>query len=114
MNVVAIVLQVLLGVVFVMSGATKLTGQKMHVDNFDRWLLPQWFRLVTGVVEILVALGLIVGIWADDLGWWAAFALTIVMLVGILVHVRVKDPLKLSAPAIVLFVLSLVLFLILS
>jgi putative oxidoreductase len=110
MDIVAIVLQALLGLAFLGAGAGKMAGSKMHVDNFKQWRLPQWFRVVTGLVEAIGAIALIIGIWEPS---WAAVAglwLGFTMFMGILVHVRVKDSLKQSAPSVILCILSLVVF----
>jgi putative oxidoreductase len=111
-NVVAIVLQILLALMFLMAGIGKLAGSKMHVDNFDHWKLPQWFRAVTGFVEILGAVALIIGFWEPS--WIAAGALWIgiISLGGILTHVRVKDTFKQTFMIILIFIISTVLFII--
>lgn len=46
-------IQGLLGVAAIAAGGTKLIGADMHVENFDRFSYPQWFRLVVGAVETL-------------------------------------------------------------
>ena len=33
----------------------------MHVENFKQWGLPQWFRVVTGIVELVGPIALIIG-----------------------------------------------------
>jgi putative oxidoreductase len=109
-DVVAIVLEALLGLLFLMAGIGKMSGSKMHVDNFEKWRLPQWFRGVTGLVELVGAIAMIIGIWEPS---WAAAAelwLGITMFGGILVHVRIKDSLKLTLPAIILCILPLIVF----
>ncbi|MBP1990083.1 DoxX family protein [Paenibacillus eucommiae] len=111
MNIVSIVLQVLLGLAFIMGGFGKITGSKMHVEGFKKWGLPQWFRVVTGLVELIAAVGMIVGIWTNSWAAAAALVLAITMFVAILVHVRIKDSLKDTFPAILLFVLSVVVLL---
>jgi putative oxidoreductase len=110
MEIVAIILQSLLGLMFLMAGIGKISGTKMHVDHFNHWGLPQWFRVVTGLVELLGAAALIVGIW--EASWAAAGSLLlgVTMIGAILVHVRMKDSMKESAASIVLFVLSVVIF----
>ncbi|MCD9022132.1 DoxX family protein [Cohnella sp. NL03-T5] len=110
MDIAAIVLEALLGLAFLMAGAGKMAGSKMHVDNFKHWGLPQWFRIVTALVEWVGAIAMLIGIWepswAAAAGLWLAFT----MLVGILVHVRVKDSFKQTFPAVILFILPLVVF----
>lgn len=108
MHILTIVLSSLLGLAFLMAGLTKLSGQQMHVDNFDKWKLPQWFRVVTGAVELVGAVGLAAGIWIDGLTAWAGLLLFATMLGAVLVHIREKDSLKQSMPAAVLLLLSFI------
>ncbi|WP_409346265.1 DoxX family protein [Paenibacillus sp. MBLB4367] len=110
MQVTSFILQGILGLMFLMAGAGKLAGSKMHVEGFKRWGLPQWFRQVTGLVELLGAAAMIAGFW--DPSWAAAGALWlgITAFVGILVHVRAKDSFKDTFMIILLLVLSAVLF----
>lgn len=44
-----------LALVFFGSGATKLAGQKRHVENFARWRYPPWLRIAGGAVEVAAA-----------------------------------------------------------
>jgi uncharacterized membrane protein YphA (DoxX/SURF4 family) len=44
-------LQVLLGLLFVLTGGLKIVGVDEMVENFDDWGYPQWFRALTGLVE---------------------------------------------------------------
>ncbi|TVX99697.1 DoxX family protein [Cohnella terricola] len=112
MNILSAVLQAILGLAFLGAGLSKLAGAKMHVDNFNHWKLPQWFRIVTGLVEVVGAAALVVGYWEPSWASAGALWLAVTMLGGILVHVRVKDSLKLTFPSIVLFILPVGLFLI--
>jgi putative oxidoreductase len=84
----------------------------MHIENFDKWRLPQWFRMVTGLVEILGAVALIIGFWEPS--WVAVGALWfgIISLGGILTHVRIKDTFKNTFMIIILFIISVALFII--
>jgi len=112
MDIAAIVLQSLLALAFVGAGISKLAGVKAHVDNFNHWGLPQWFRIVTGLVEVAGAAALVVGYWEPSWAAAGALWLAVTMLVAILVHVRIKDSLKLTFPSIVLFVLPVALLII--
>ncbi|KIL36500.1 hypothetical protein SD71_07380 [Cohnella kolymensis] len=96
---------------FLMAGSGKIAGSKMHVDGFTHWRLPQWFRVVTGLVEAVGAVALIIGFWEPS--WIAAgsLLLTIVGVGGVLTHIRVKDPFKQLFPILLLSILSLILFL---
>jgi uncharacterized membrane protein YphA (DoxX/SURF4 family) len=95
---------------FLMAGSAKLAGAKMHVEMFQKWGLPQWFRTVTGLVELLGAAAMIIGIWQPSWAAAGALWLGITSFVGILVHVRVKDTFKQTFMIILLFIISAVLF----
>lgn len=110
MDILVIVLQSLLALAFLMAGVGKITGSKMHVEGFKKWDLPQWFRIVTGFVELVGAVALIIGFWEHS--WTAAGALVIgvTAIGGILTHVRVKDSFKDTFPIILIGVLSFIVF----
>jgi uncharacterized membrane protein YphA (DoxX/SURF4 family) len=114
MSVVSIILQVVLSLIFLISGVGKVFGLQMHVNNFNHLRLPQWFRVVTGMVQIIGTTGLIVGMWQPS---WAAAAslwLVLTMLGAVMAHVRVKDRLKQTAAAIILCLLAVLLLFIQS
>ena len=54
------ILSVGLGLMFLGAGAAKLAGAEEMVQNFARWGLPDWFRPIVGVTEIVAAVALIV------------------------------------------------------
>jgi len=54
------VLQLLLAVVFLIAGTTKLAGAQMHVETFEKLGVGQWFRYFTGSVEVIAAILIIV------------------------------------------------------
>lgn len=49
------IVSIILALVFLASGFTKLAGMEMHVQGFDRWGYPIWFMYVTGLLEVLGA-----------------------------------------------------------
>lgn len=110
MNIVSIVLQSLLALAFLMAGLGKVSGSKMHVENFKKWRLPQWFRVITGLIEFVSAAALIIGFWEPS--WVAAGALVIgiTAIGGILTHVRAKDSLKDTVPILFIGILAFILF----
>jgi len=110
MDILLIVLQSLLALVFLMAGLTKVAGNKMHVDHFTKWGLPQWFRIVTGVIEIISAAALVVGFW--DSSWTAVGALVIAITAigGFIIHVRSKDSFKETFPILFLAIIAFIVF----
>ncbi|MFD0673213.1 DoxX family protein [Cohnella sp. GCM10027633] len=109
MEIVSIVLQSLLALMFLMAGFGKASGNKMHVENFDKWRLPQWFRVLTGLVQLAAVVLLIVGYW--DPSWVAAGALilSLVAIGGILTHVRAKDSFQQTFMILLLGIVAFVL-----
>lgn len=105
MNSVAIVLQVVLGLMFLMAGFTKL-GAKQQVQAFEHYGYPQWFRVVTGVVELVAAVGLLAGIWYPHLAPLAGLLLAVTMLGAVITHMRVQDPAKATIMPLAFLVLS--------
>jgi len=52
--------QVVLAVMFLMAGGSKLAGVPAMVSLFDAIGIGQWFRYVTGVIEITSGIALLV------------------------------------------------------
>jgi len=52
--------QVALAVMFLMAGGSKLAGVPAMVSLFDAFGLGQWFRYVTGVIEVASGIALLV------------------------------------------------------
>ncbi|CAI6082749.1 DoxX family protein [Cohnella sp. JJ-181] len=105
----ALVLQILLIVAFAASGFTKVAGVKMQVDSFSKLGLPQWFRVVTGLLQLVGVAALVAGFWRDSWTAWGAVLIGAIMLGAVLFHVRAKDKFGAIAPALVLAALAIVL-----
>lgn len=110
MDILVYVLQGILAIMFLFAGLGKISGSQTHVDNFNHWRLPQWFRIVTGLVEFVGAAALIYGY--KEYSWAAAGALIlgITAIGGILTHLRVKDSFKQILPILFLGIIAAVLF----
>jgi len=108
MLTITTILQTVLLVIFLLSGVGKVSGVPMHVNNFNRLQLPQWFRVVTGTVQLIGVAGLAVGYfyshWATIAGIWLALT----MIGAILAHIRIKDSFKEMMAAVVIFCLTMV------
>lgn len=105
MSIVAIILQVILGLGFFMFGLMKFTSKQM-VEGFNHFGLPQWFRIVTGVFEWIGALGMIAGIWFQQIAFISGIWLAIIMFFAIITHIRAKDPLLQNMMPALLLILS--------
>ena len=53
-------LRLLMAALFLFAGFAKLSGQEMMVNEFGLLPVGQWFRYLTGVIEILGAVALLI------------------------------------------------------
>ena len=81
-NVVVWTLQVLAALMFLFAGTSKLAGAPMMVQLFGAIGIGQWFRYVTGAIEVVGAVLLLV----PSLARFAALALAVTMVGAILTH----------------------------
>ena len=96
---------ILSGLLFLWYGASSLFTDGMRED-FERFGLSR-YRRMTGGLEVLGALGLLVGLLVRPLAALSAAGLALLMLLGVIARVRVRDPWMASAPAICLMLLNL-------
>ena len=78
-------------------GISCLLSEHM-VREFQRYGIPQ-FRKLTGLLQILAAIGLLVGMWLPFIGAIAAGGLSLQMACGLVVRIRIQDPLFQCLPA---------------
>jgi uncharacterized membrane protein YphA (DoxX/SURF4 family) len=107
MFIATIILSVILALAFGAAGAQKVAGAKMARDTAGH-LGVEWNRYRgIGVLELLAAAGLLVGLAFWPLNVAAAAGLVVLMIGAVVFHVRVGDKIKVFGPAIGLGVLSL-------
>jgi putative oxidoreductase len=107
MHILSIVLQIILGIGFLLFGFMKF-GKQM-VAEFNRYRLSSGMRIFTGLVEVLSAAIIIIGIWVSPYALVGAILMAITMFVAALVHlVRVKDPVAKAMMPIILFILAVI------
>jgi hypothetical protein len=90
---------------FLFYGIECLKSKKM-VAEFERFGCSQ-YRIITGVLEILGAIGLAIGWFVPYLTALSAAVLATLMFLGILVRLKVGDSLLACTPAFILFVVNL-------
>ena len=111
MGVLSIILQVILGLGFLMFGFMKF-GSKQMVEGFKHYGYPGWFRVFTGVVELISAALVIAGIWNETLAAWGGLFIVATMIGAIFTHIKIKDTAKEMMMPIILLILGLVVLLI--
>ncbi len=95
-------------VLFLVYGGLCLFWNGM-AEEFERYGLSR-FRRLTGGLEVLGGLGLLVGLLAAEVMLVASAGLALLMLLGVIARVRVRDPLLEIVPAAVLMVANAYLF----
>ena len=108
MSALMIGVQGVLGVLFVVIGSLTVAGISLFVENFRRFGYPQWFRVMTGSLEVLGGTGLLIGLWLLWLAPLASAGLTLVMLGAVATLVRTREPVQKLLLPIVLGALLLV------
>ena len=105
MRWVAITLQVVLGVMFLFSAVSKLTGSLEEMR--EHLQIVPWFWLLTALVEIVGGVGMLVGLKYPRSAILAGLWLAATMLGAIVSHLRVSDPPTDAIAAAVPLVLAL-------
>jgi uncharacterized membrane protein YphA (DoxX/SURF4 family) len=82
-----LVLTVLVAFAFLAAGSTKLLSLPFQIENFERWGYPQWFRYVTGAVEVGAAVLLLL----PRTRFWGALVLCATMLGAIFTHIQAHE-----------------------
>lgn len=79
-------------------------------EEFEVYGLPEWFMHFVGFLKITSALLLIVGIFMHFIVPYIALLMAGLMVGAISMHIKVKDPLIKTIPAILMFIMSFSLF----
>lgn len=95
---------ILSSIAFIIYGFLCLTTDHM-TEEFERYQL-QRFRRLTGILELLGGIGLLVGLKYPAIHAIAALGLTLLMSMGIIVRAKVKDPILEIIPAGILMIIN--------
>jgi hypothetical protein len=112
MNIVLWIIQILLALLFLFAGVTKLFPIiEMPPPPPGMWMPPMWFLKFIGLCEFLGALGLVLpGLLRRQqyLTVWAAIGLTIIMIGAVVITVMTMGLAAAVTPLIVLLLLVFV------
>jgi len=78
-------LTILCAALFLFAGSSKLAGQAMMVQTFDAIGIGQWFRYLTGTIEVAGAALLFI----PSLAFFGAVALAVTMVGAVITHLFV-------------------------
>ena len=93
-----------LGFFFIVAGGGKLLGQEAQIDSFFRWGYPLWFLYLTGTIELVSGVCLLI----PQLRFFAVLALSVTMVGAFMTHLRAGEMAAVPVP-LVLLVLLLIL-----
>ena len=93
-------IKILVSVAFLGAGLSKLAGVEMMVNTYKEIGFGQWFRYLTGVIEV----GSVILLWLGSKQVFGAVLLVCTMLGAVLTHYFILGPS--AVPAIVLGLLS--------
>ena len=99
---------------FRFNKATEYRGgnAKTMREEFEAYGLPMWSMYLVGLAKVFIAVMLIVSIWYKELLVYNLLALAVLMIAAVLMHIKVKDPIKKSYPALsILFMIALIFYL---
>jgi putative oxidoreductase len=100
MKYAILAIKALLTLAFLAAGLSKLAGVEMMVATFDAVGVGQWFRYVTGAIEVAGAILL----WVKGREVYGAGLLTVTMVGAVVAHLALLGPS--AVPALGLGLLS--------
>ncbi len=106
-SVILVVAALVSGLSFLYYGF-RVLFQDAAKGEFERYGMPD-VRHVVGLLEVLGGTAVILGLAFAPLGAFAAVGLTTLMVLGLIVRVRIHDPVRLMVPAALLGALNAVL-----
>jgi uncharacterized membrane protein YphA (DoxX/SURF4 family) len=104
-NVIGWILAVFLALVFALAGGIKLVGAPAMVQEFAQIGIGQWFRFLTGTLEVAGAVGLLI----PRFRFWAALLIATIMFCATAINLWVLHVPGLARVTAVLIALALVL-----
>ncbi|MDB3977322.1 DoxX family protein [Flavobacteriaceae bacterium] len=98
-------LSVFSGICFLIYGTSCLSSPHM-AKEFKRFGIPKFLKL-TGMLQILGGLALLLGCWKfPQLAFTGSAGLAVLMLLGSIVRIKIKDSFLQSSPAFIFTILN--------
>ena len=86
-------------------------GARNMKEEFIVYGIPSWVMYSVGTLKVTFSVGLLAGLWIPEVVKFSASGIAIMMFFAIIMHVKIKDPLIRSIPAITFMVLSILIVL---
>lgn len=107
MSILIPILQVFLGIMFLILGLLSLIGLKQKKQNFNHLRVPSFFRIVTGIVQLIGGIGSFIGISSPFIAVLANIWIIMMMIVALVLHFRIKEHFAKKVPALIVCFSSL-------
>jgi hypothetical protein len=108
MKITLLLAETISTVSFLFYGANCLVSKKL-VAEFIRYGLSQ-FRQIVGILQLAGSLGLLIGFYVPLFTLLASCGLAILMLLGVMVRIKIRDPFYAILPAFFYLCLNLFIF----
>ncbi|TXK84503.1 DoxX family protein [Paenibacillus sp. N3.4] len=104
-----LILQGLLALAYLMFGGLKLSGNAMQVQAFtETYGYGLGFMYVVGAIELLSAIGLIIGFWKPRIAFISAGVIAIIMAGAMLTHLKLGQGISVAGLPFILLVLAMI------
>ncbi|KMJ59583.1 hypothetical protein AB685_01525 [Bacillus sp. LL01] len=101
-----LIIQVVIGTLFAFLSFLAFTGAKYSKEKMIHLQLPNYFRYVTGFVQLLGGMFMLSGIWYTDAAILGGVWITMIMLVSMVLRIRANESIISTTPAIIIGILS--------
>ncbi len=102
-----LIIQVVIGTLFTVLSFLAFTGADYTKEKMKHLQLHAYFRYVTGFVQLMGGLFMLVGIWYTTAAVVGGVWITMIMLVGIVLRMRAHESILSISPAIIIGILSI-------
>ncbi len=107
MVISSLIVQVVIGTLFAFLSFLAFTGASYTKEKMIHLQLPDYFRYVTGFVQFMGGMFMLIGIWYTDVAVLGGVWITMIMLVGIILRMKSHESILSTTPAIIIGILSI-------
>ncbi|MGM7719190.1 DoxX family protein [Metabacillus sp. Hm71] len=105
------ILQLVLMVFIGLGGVIKIIKPTFQIEHWSLYQYPMWFMTVTGIMEIMASLALILGYWNRYYALIGCSIIIVLMLGAIYTHIiRVRQALAMAIPSTLCLLLAIIIF----
>ena len=89
---------------FLYYGLACLISPRLRIE-FERFGLPE-YRMLTGILQLVGAVGIILGLLFPLLGMFASAGLTLLMVAGFITRIKIKDSFVETLPSFFFMIIN--------